>query len=673
MNNRRTVDMRVRTRPPHDQAPSAERTVRRPTKPRRLPQIDGLRGLALIGMLAWHAEIDWVKGGFARMTIFFVLAGYLAYGAFTRARDSGTEHPLRTYWIRRVRRLMPVTLVGVALALLVTAIVGSASARSSAGWDTVATLTSWINWRFIAAKHSYAELFESPTTFEHFWSLSLEEQCFLLTPLLALLAARCGGRRPAAVLLGTAAAISAIPLVWKQSPDTVYYGTHVRIGEFAAGAALAAILPLHATGRNERWIRLTSLISPLSLALLIGVMLTVPRNLPWLYRGGIGLMIIPALGILAGAVVGERVTTKVLSTTPLVKLGTAALSIYAIHWPIFVLLKEGIPALRGAPLQAVQLTVSIGAGLALFRWFEQPLMRSNDSPRTIRGIVAVGSVLIVAAWAMPTIDAAPTFEEQLAQQAERVRSVEAAAALKGPASSDGIITFASFGGSAALPLTFAGKSWFAEHTTELTPVPGDAQLGCGLLLDGVRSTIAVPEDPTSVLGGVSESTMVEPDQPCLEQPKLWPQRIREFQVETALYVGSTWDIGTWVFRDSNGERLVPGDQAFDSRLRAAMEERFDSMRAAGVDRLLVTNLNRPRSDIGQEAAREWKRRTTAYDAVLGAVTKSRPWITVIDQNAYTTGLGDETFAKYFPDGVHISADDGQPVWQELVGPALLGT
>src|SRR5690606_31565109 len=151
---------------------------------RRIGALDGLRGLALAGMLAWHAEVGWVRGGFARMTIFFVLAGYLAARSLARSREAGTGRAFVTFWGRRARRLLPVTLLGVAWALVVTAWVGSPGARAGATGDTAATLASVANWRFIAVDQPYGALFESGTAFQHYWSLAVEEQAFLVLPLL---------------------------------------------------------------------------------------------------------------------------------------------------------------------------------------------------------------------------------------------------------------------------------------------------------------------------------------------------------------------------------------------------------------------------------------------------------------------------------------------------------
>src|SRR6478735_2419253 len=190
----------------------------------RLRALDGLRGLALLGMMAWHAQVSWVRGGFARMTIFFVLAGFLATRSLLRLRSSGRTKPFLSFWGRRARRLLPVTALGVLTAVGVTAWVGGATARADAFGDVASVLGSYSNWRFIADDRPYGAMFETPNAFMHFWSLSVEEQCFLLLPLFLWLAMtlsrRRGGACPALALLAGGALLSAIPAFVAHAQDT---------------------------------------------------------------------------------------------------------------------------------------------------------------------------------------------------------------------------------------------------------------------------------------------------------------------------------------------------------------------------------------------------------------------------------------------------------------------
>jgi peptidoglycan/LPS O-acetylase OafA/YrhL len=357
-----------------------------PARPHdRVAALDGLRGLALLGMLAWHAQVGWVKGGFARMTIFFVLSGYLAAASWLSLRRREVERPFGTFWRRRVRRLLPLTVLGVALGVAVTAWIGSDAAVRNLRGDAASVLVGASNWRFLANGQSYGELFERPSAFQHFWSLSLEEQCFWLLPLVVAGAALVAGRRAWALVLGAGVALAAIPAVIAHSPDAAYYGTHVRGGEFLVGVTLALVLERSGGRVPDRWRTPVQVVGALSLAGLVLVMLTVDRSLGWLYQGGLGLFAIPAVAVVAACRAGRGPATVALSVAPLAMLGRAAFSIYALHWPLFQVMTPDRTGLHGGALAAAQMAVGIGVGLLVYRFVERPLLDAPRAPRTAAG------------------------------------------------------------------------------------------------------------------------------------------------------------------------------------------------------------------------------------------------------------------------------------------------
>ena len=251
------------------------------TRRERSAALDGLRGLALLGMMAWHAQIGWVKGGFARMTIFFVLAGFLAARSYLGIRDRRGSRPFRTFWTRRARRLLPITALGIAFAVAVTIAIGSNRAQQSLGGDALSVIGNVSNWRFMVDDRSYGAMFENPSAFQHFWSLSIEEQWFVLIPLVLAVAAWIGTRREAwgrHVVAVAAVALGLVPLVLDHTPDQAYYGTHVRGAEFLAGVWLALWLRHRETiGWRPGPRRVLAGAGAASLVVLVGVMLTVDR------------------------------------------------------------------------------------------------------------------------------------------------------------------------------------------------------------------------------------------------------------------------------------------------------------------------------------------------------------------------------------------------------------
>src|ERR1700704_1554477 len=147
----------------------------------RVGALDGLRGLAVAAVLLYHSRFTWMRGGFLGVSAFFTLSGFLITSLLLTQRDRGV--PLRRFWGRRARRLLPaamLTLVGV---LVFAATIATDDQLRLLRGDVIATLTYVANWRFYFSGQSYAHLFTAPSPVLHFWSLAIEEQFYLVFPL----------------------------------------------------------------------------------------------------------------------------------------------------------------------------------------------------------------------------------------------------------------------------------------------------------------------------------------------------------------------------------------------------------------------------------------------------------------------------------------------------------
>ena len=149
-----------------------------------LPALDGLRAIALVAVLAFHAGFSWIHGGYLPLTSFFVLSGFLITSLLLLERGRKGRIDLVAFWGRRARRLVPAAILGLGLVALYTASIG----RSVPGLrgDVFACLGWVANWRFIFVGRSYADLFGDPSPVQHFWSLAVEEQFYLVLPPLAV-------------------------------------------------------------------------------------------------------------------------------------------------------------------------------------------------------------------------------------------------------------------------------------------------------------------------------------------------------------------------------------------------------------------------------------------------------------------------------------------------------
>lgn len=653
----------------------------------RIRALDGLRGFALLGMLAWHAQLSWVKGGFARMTVFFVLSGYLAAKSLLKPSDDGTARHFVRFWGRRARRLLPVTIVGVAVAVAVTAVWGSASARTDAFGDTLSVLTSWSNWRFVFGARPYGALFEAPSAFQHYWSLSVEEQCLMALPIVILLVSpivrRLRGDDPhdrglVSALVVLAAASCALPLFIRMAPDTVYYGTHVRIGEFLAGVALAiAWRHVGARPMSVRAVRLWSWGGAVGLVTLVSIMLLIDRTASWVYRGGMGLVTIPVVGVIGAVLVGGTVVTRVLALPPLVALGRAAFSIYVIHWPLYQIVESEMAGSDRTRIVSVSLVVSLLAGFAVHHLIERPLLpgsgglagRTWARPRVATPVGAMGIALCLLAGSVvpqsePEIDFARLADDQdlsRPMSVEQARSVLDVAA-QGPVfpvfRDPGRVGVALLGGSTALTLALGSDGWKAG-TDWAQVTPGYSPLGCGLLDEGER---AGGNDP----GNLLPEGPVPPE--CGQRLIRWAATVRTYVVQVPVIVASSADLTTWRFAGDGQWRTI-GDPQVDRRIEDALLQTTDAMLAAGAQRVLLTTPMSPRRDLPRGVAELRRSRDERYSAILAHVATLRPAV-IVDLGSWSAALSSEEYPDLVPDGIHLSVDGARRAWSELVGPAV---
>jgi peptidoglycan/LPS O-acetylase OafA/YrhL len=174
----------------HEQAETASATTA--VTGRHLPALNGLRGLAVIGVVAYHLQIGWARGGYLGVDLFFVLSGFLITTLLLEEWVGTGRVDLGAFWGRRARRLLPalfLVVLALALYLICNAVWGGPGANglidlSGLRGDAVATLLYVNNWHLIFAHQSYFAQFSTPSPLQHTWSLAIEEQFYLVWPLL---------------------------------------------------------------------------------------------------------------------------------------------------------------------------------------------------------------------------------------------------------------------------------------------------------------------------------------------------------------------------------------------------------------------------------------------------------------------------------------------------------
>ena len=372
------------------------------------PYLDGLRAVAVYLVVFFHAGSDRFSGGFIGVDVFFVLSGFLVTTLLLRDLRSGGRVRFGRFYSRRFRRLLPAAFATLIITALVFAAIASPIEVLDAAGGFKAAFLYVTNWYFIAQAASYFGADVSSNPVLHFWSLAVEEQFYLLWPLLLgglYVAARRFGPRQWPVMRVAVAAAATASLLWAWSlkttnPNRAYYGTDARAYQLLAGALLAltpaVVAVLARSPRIARW---------LGAAALAGIIATATTwpSLDPIQRGTL-ITVITVAVIAAMEALPTGPAPRLLSHEPLVYLGKISYGTYLWHWPVILVITR---TFQPSTTATIALTVLIATGLASISYqiLEQPIRLSTLLDRHRHTVIAtsLAASLIAAVVIIPTI------------------------------------------------------------------------------------------------------------------------------------------------------------------------------------------------------------------------------------------------------------------------------
>src|SRR5215207_2803741 len=380
------------------------------------PGLDGLRAFAVIAVLLYHADLAWIPGGFLGVEVFFVISGYLITALLLAEWRQRGRIDLKTFWLRRARRLLPAlyVLLVVTLAFAVVFLPGEVAGLRG---DVLAAFGYVTNWYLIFGQESYFEAVGRPSLLQHLWSLAVEEQFYLIWPPILALglcigATRLRRRRVLTVaLFGALASAVAMALLYVPGvdPSRIYYGTDTRATGLLCGAALAFLwspgekyrpleaghlrLKLAGRGRFRRRWGWTAplLLDVLGFAALGGLVwfcLHLGEFQPFLYMGGFALVGIATTATIMAVVYPYTfIGARLLGSAPLRWIGVRSYGIYLWHWPVFMVTRPDLDVpFDGLPLLALRLAATVILADLSYRYIETPIRHGALSRawRTLR-------------------------------------------------------------------------------------------------------------------------------------------------------------------------------------------------------------------------------------------------------------------------------------------------
>lgn len=367
----------------------------RPAKLRQLPGLDGLRGVAVIAVIVFHLYPGLLPGGYLGVDIFFVISGYLITALLLSEWAATSTVSLRAFWTRRARRLLP----ALAVLLFAVTVLAACFARDSLAQlqgDLPAALFYVLNWRLVFQHQSYMAAFGRPPLLQHLWSLSVEEQFYLMWPLALLFLRRRLSSARVAAAAAAGAGLSALLMAVLYSggdPSGVYFSSVTHAEGLLIGCALAAAVP--------PW-RMAASVSPSARRLLersgaaamgavvVGLIVLGFRS-PVTYRGGMVAVDVATAVVVATVAHPASRLGRALHQQPLRWAGLRSYSLYLWHWPIFQMTRPGvdIPGPTWAVL-LLRLSLTAAAAEASYRFVEQP-WRRGEAPFRLRVLLASAS------------------------------------------------------------------------------------------------------------------------------------------------------------------------------------------------------------------------------------------------------------------------------------------
>lgn len=333
------------------------------------PGLDGVRALAVIAVVAYHLGVPGVGGGLLGVGVFFTLSGYLITSLLIAEHSRHGRIRLGQFWIRRARRLLPAVIVVLGVVLVATALVNRDDLGRMLG-SAGAALFYVANWHTIAAGDSYFARFQAPDPLGHLWSLSIEEQFYLVWPLLLLLLPVLARGRKVwvvriTVLLALASFVLLAVLAQPGMDNTrAYEGTDTRAGGLLLGAAAAMVWPLGS--RPNAGARLSArgwdVAGVLGLGAIAALVATTDQYSMSLYRGGLLALTVATIAVVVAVGQPGSLLGRVLGVAPLRWIGERSYGIYLWHLPVLIFVGPRLgslaPVWRGVVLVAMILTIS---------------------------------------------------------------------------------------------------------------------------------------------------------------------------------------------------------------------------------------------------------------------------------------------------------------------------
>ncbi len=670
------------------------------------PTLDGLRSLAIVLVVAYHAAslgspLDLVPGGFIGVEVFFVVSGFLITALLADEWQASGRVHLGNFWMRRARRLLPALGVMLVGAVVLAAVLDDSTLARFRG-DLPAAIFYVSNWQQIFGDVGYFTGVSTPPLLRHLWSLAIEEQWYLLWPVVfAALMRRVSGHveRVRMVLVGAAVlAAFSMPLAYVEFDtfrvNLAYLATFTRVSGLLLGAALAITwTPWRWPAAGRRHLVALDVAGVLAAVGLVGLAVGLDSATPGTYEtklfivagpavlpGGLfAVSLLSAVAIAAAVHPGARLMHQVLGQRFLAELGKRSYGLYLWHWPIFVLTDAG----EGWGRLVVALAASAVVTELSYRYVERPV-RSGAVSAWFRGLraahgsdrqswtIAAAVYGLAAAMTLTAVMVRLVRSESVSIEVDRSDVRFDATAITPPVTSP-----------VSAPVSIAAPVTTAPRLPRRLVLVGDSQahsLAVNTPL-GLDATFLVGNGAVEGCG-VWDRGAIRTERRgmnrnfggCSDIPAQWKASAIEGDAEVAVVIIGAWDVFDIELDDA---LLTFGTSEFDRQFSARLDEGIEALKSAGVQvALLEVACMRPVDAAGAAVPALPERaddtRVAHLNDLLRAAAADDPrFVTFVPGPA--AWCGDEAIATdlgYRWDGVHVYKPGAKLIF-ETIAPALL--